>query len=148
MALKTNSFPTPAPRVRNRWFNTSTVGGVVFSENLCKQEFKDECDINKVLARYREGPPRPWASPPTLRFGDFAEAPDFLGAQLLVKQAEEQFNSLDVRVRDRFQHNPVRFLEFIHDPKNFAEAKALGLLRAEAEPPSAPPPVPPVEGPK
>lgn len=131
------------PVVRTRWFDTSTVGGLVFAESLTRQEFKDECDINRILARYDESPPRPWQgrAPPVLHYGDFAEAPDFLSAQLLVKQAEEQFLSLPATVRDRFGHSAENFLRFVHDPANKDEARKLGLLKAEVEvPPPAPPP--------
>lgn len=127
------------PRVRDRWFNTSKCGTIVFAENLTKQEFKDECDINLILSRYRDAPPRAWGTPPTLRYGDFAEAPDFLGAQVLVKQSEEQFLSLPAKVRERFANDPVRFLDFVHDPANLAEARELGLLKAEAVPPPTAP---------
>lgn len=134
---KTNTFPR---RVRDRWFNTSEVGTIVFGESLTKQEFRDECDINIVVGRYGTTPPRPWGNPPTLRYGDFADAPDFLNAQLLVKQSEEQFLSLPASVRDRFNNNPAALLAFVHDPKNLDEARRLGLLKAEAAPP---PPAPP-----
>lgn len=136
----------PTPRVRDRWFNTSTVGTLVFSENLTKQEFKDECDINLILARYQDSPPRPWGNPPTLRYGDFADAPDFLAAQLLVKEAEELYNSVPVQLRDRLGHNPANFLTWLKDPANKAEARKLGLFVPE---PPAPPaaPTPPTDKP-
>lgn len=134
----------PGPRVRSRWFDTSTVGGIIFGESLTRQEFQPECDINLILARYDESPPRPWrGSPPQLRYGDFAEAPDFLSAQLLVKQAEDQFHQLPVAMRERFQHSPVEFLRFVHDPKNRDEGVRLGIFKAPEPPPPAPPPATP-----
>ena len=139
MAAKTNS--TPGPRVRNRWFNTANCRTIESFDDQAKQEFKDECDINVIFMRHPEGPPA-WSSPPNLTYGDFAQAPDFLDAQLLVKAAEEQFLQLPVKLRDRFQHNPARFLDFVHDKANLNEAKVLGLLKAEDPP--VPPPPPPV----
>lgn len=138
MAAKTTSTPAPEPRVRNRWFNTANCRTIQFFDDQAKQEFKDECDINVIFNRHPEGPPT-WSSPPGLTYGDFAEAPDFLDAQLLVKAAEEQFLALPVKLRDRFQHNPARFLDFVHDKANLHEAKALGLLKAEDPPVPAPP---------
>lgn len=139
----------PVNRVRNRWFNTSSVGTKVFGQSLTKQEFREECDVNLILSRYQDAPPKPWGSPPVLRFGDFADAPDFLAAQLLVKEAEDLYNSMPVQVRDRFGHNPANFLQFVHDPKNRDEAKRLGILRpepaAQAAPPAAPPPAEPTK---
>ena len=135
-SAKTDTFPT---LVRNRWFNTANCRTIEFTEDLCKQEFKSECDINVIFSRYQESTPPTWSNPPVLTYGDFAEAPDFLDAQLLVKAAEEQFLSLPVKLRDRFQHDPARFLDFVHDRANLDEAKALGLLKAE-DPPVPPPP--------
>jgi len=136
---------TTGPRVRNRWFDTSTVGTKVFGESLTKQEFKEECDVNLILARYNEAPPKPFTNAAKLTYGDFAEAPDFLAAQLLVKEAEALYNSMPVQIRDRFGHNPANLLEFVHDPKNRDEARRLGLLRPEDPPPAAP--VEPAKGP-
>ena len=133
---KTDTFPK---RVRDRWFNTSSVGTKVFGESLTKQEFKDECDVNIILSRYNDSPPRPWTNAPTLRYGDFAEAPDFLAAQLLVKEAEALYNSMPAPLRDRLGHDPARFLDFVHDPANREECRKLGLLRPDAPLPPAPP---------
>jgi len=130
----------PEPRVRDRWFNTSSCGTLVFAENLTKQEFKEECDINLIMRRYRDSPPRPFLNAPTLRFGDFADAPDFLAAQLLVKQAEELYQSMPENLRNRFGHNPANLIEFVRDPNNREEAAKLGLLKPEAVPPPPPPP--------
>lgn len=127
------------PVVRSRWFDTTTVPGTPVGPGLTKQEFKDECDVNLILRRYQDAPPRAWSNPPRLRYGDFAEANDFLDAQLLVKQAEEQFNSLPAELRDRFANSPSRFLDFLHRPENAAEARKLGLLNPEPPPPPAAP---------
>lgn len=138
------------PRVRSRWFDTAKVPGVRCADDLAKQEFKQECDINVILARYDESPrARPGA--PVLRFGEFAEAPeDFLAAQLLVKEAEEKFEALPAAVRERFGHSPVQLLRFLSDPLNVDEARKLGLVNpAPPAPPAAPaPPAPAAEPPK
>lgn len=123
------------PLVRSRWSPPLPVKPVKWDE-VTKQEFANECDINVILARYDQVEPRPG-----LRWGEFADAPeDFLAAQLLVKNAEERFNSFDARVRERFKHSPVEMLRFLSDPANKAEAIALGLVQA-------PPPEPPKETP-
>lgn len=119
------------------------------SLDLTRQEFKDECDINYVMARFQQTGmmPQSWSSPPVASYGDFAEAPDFLEAQNIILRSKEQFASLPSAVRNRFNNDPAELLRFIHSPNNYEEAKRLGLLRAEAEPPPAPPPgTPPKEG--
>lgn len=127
------------PSVRSRWFNTATVKDPRVFDDQAKQEFRTECDVNVILARYEE--PRPWRNAPVLQYGDFASAPDFLGAQLLVKAAEEQFNALPGRVRDRFNHSALEMLRFLGDKANLEEAVKLGLCNPP--PPPAPTPEPP-----
>ena len=41
--------------------------------------------------------------------------------------AEEAFNAMPAEVRDRFQNDPGRFLEFANDASNYDEALKMGL---------------------
>lgn len=113
-----------------------SAGAINFADALSKtqQSFKDECDINLIMARYRSTGvmPPPGRSPPVAQFGDFASAPDFMEAQNTLLRAQASFDSLPVKVRDRFNYDPVKFLEFLSDAKNADEAEALGLLSPEA----------------
>lgn len=122
----------------------------VGSEDRCQQSFKDECDINLILGRHNTTPPpgAPGRAARAPMFGDFTNAPDFMEAQNLVIQARERFSALPVKVRDRFNHDPLRLLQFIADPANAKEAAKLGLLSAEATVRHDPPPVPAAETPK
>lgn len=125
-------------------YNRPTPGGLNFANAIgrTRQEFKDECDINVLIARHQPGTPiqAPWSKPPTPMFGDFAEAPDYLEAQLVLLKAREQFASLPAKVRARFANDPAELLAFVHDPKNTDEARDLGLLNPAApQPPPATP---------
>lgn len=121
-------------------------------QDLTRQEFKDECNIRSIMRRYETTGvlPMPGRSPPVARYGDFSNAPDFLEAQAIVLRASEQFNTLPVRVRDRFGYDPARFLAFVTDRNNLAEVRALGLLSEEGiarlDAAAAPPPVKEGEG--
>lgn len=120
-----------------------------------KQEFKDECDINVIMARYMQS----GVLPPGVgvaQYGDFSTVEDFQSSMELIKRAEEQFAAQPSKVRDRFNNNAAEFLEFVMDVANKEEAQKLGLLKDEkpAEPavvaPVAPvaPVVPPTGEPK
>lgn len=91
-------------------------------------------DVNKMVQRHL---------PPELRPANFFDATvlpeDYLEARNLMLQAQESFDDLPARVRDRFKNDPMSVLTFIADPRNRAEAISLGLI--------APPPVPPVASP-
>lgn len=99
-------------------------------ESLTHQEFKEECDINTIMARYVQTGVAP-TDARMASYGDFAEAPDFQEAQAILLRAGEQFAALPGPVRARFENDPVKFLEFVHDSKNLDEAFKLGLLSEE-----------------
>jgi len=99
-----------------------------------KQEFLDECDINKLLARYRDQGVPPRTNPNQPQWGDF-NAFDLQDAMNQVIQAEEAFADLPSHIRARFDHDPVQLLEWVHDPKNAQEAVSLGFLDAAKLPP-------------
>lgn len=95
-----------------------------------KQEFKAECDINTLMARYRSTgilPPGRQVS-----YGDFSEVGDYHAAQQVLVTAREQFEGLPSEVRERFRNDPARFLEFISEKGNRKAMAELGLLSPQA----------------
>ena len=119
--------------------------GLVFSAaSMTKQSFKDECDINVILARYEVT--GMYYDPLTTRgscaplFDDFTAVPDYMDAQNFVIEAGEMFDALPSRIRKRFSNSPAELLDFLADPANASEAVALGLVSAPApsEPVSEP----------
>lgn len=95
----------------------------------CKQEFAEEADINRIMSRYTETGMVPEAITGT--YGDFSESVDFHQAQNILARADAQFSSLPADVRARFENDPAKFLDFVHDEKNLEELQELGLLSQE-----------------
>lgn len=95
-------------------------------ESMTVQSFKDECDINKIMARYVKTGVITHLNPAEPRYG-FAPAGDFLGAMSLVTQAQQSFDELPAEVRRKFDNDPGKFLDFIDDPANEAELAEMGL---------------------
>lgn len=102
-------------------------------ESKTDQSFKDECDVNKIMEKYKtienynavmalQNPGR--AKP---QFGDFANMPDYVSAQNAIVQAQIMFDVLPSNIRDRFQNDPAKFLAFMSDEANKDEAIKLGL---------------------
>ena len=52
---------------------------------------------------------------------------DFHSSMNVIRAAEEAFNAMPAEVRDRFQNDPGRFLEFANDASNYDEAVKMGL---------------------
>lgn len=104
-----------------------------------KQSAKDECDINRIMARYLKTGQVPGGVLGG-SYGDVSSGVDYLEAQGIILNARKQFEMLPAKVRDRFQNNPFEMLEFVGDEKNIPEARKLGLLPPEENPPAAVPP--------
>lgn len=97
-------------------------------QDMTRQEFKDECDINVIMSQYVTRGIIP-VSVGIGTYGDFSEVGDYMEAQQLILRARAQFDSLDAKVRERFGHDPAEFLKFITDKSNLDEARKLGLLK-------------------
>lgn len=100
------------------------------SRSRTKQSFKDECTINKIVAKYRKsGDPRILGLTGTPYFGDFTGVLDYKQSLDFVIEAQNSFNELPAEIKTRFNHNPGALLEYLADDKNADEARELGLLR-------------------
>lgn len=113
---------------------------------LTQQQFKDECDINTIVERFKLT-----GEVPTLQhlptYGDFTGIHDFQSAMNAVVAARETFMSLPAKLRKRFHNDPQEFIEFCSDDANRDEAKLLGLLKPD-EIKTEEPPTEPLEQPK
>ncbi len=91
-----------------------------------QQHFRDECDINVLVARFaRTGVPEAPEAPP---MSTFDEVFDYQSAMQAVIDARVSFQALPSKVRSRFQNDPAQFLNFIYDESNRDEAIGLGLI--------------------
>ena len=101
------------------------------SPSMTKQSFKEECNINAIMAKFqRTGILAHYAAhAPT--YQDIP-ALDYLDALSVISRAESMFEELPSSIRAKFNNSPEEFLEFVQNPDNLAEMAELGL----AKPPS------------
>lgn len=120
-------------------FNPPPSPSVHFVEpSLTDQSQKDDCDVNRILAKFREtgslvDPLHPGTRKPI--FGDFTDFPDYQGALDIIIRSDEAFMQLPAKVRERFANNPQEIFDFLSDEKNRQEAIDLGLIDKKTEVP-------------
>lgn len=102
-----------------------------------KQCFKDECDINTIMARYQSTGELPDLAQVAPQYLD-ATGMDFQDMQNKLVEAQSLFDALPSKIRSRFANDPGEFLAFVSDPSNHSELQSMGLL-AETYTPPAPP---------
>lgn len=96
--------------------------------NMAKQEFKDECDINTICKQFGLG----YEVPRGLRiptYGDFDMVNDFHSAANAMAAAHESFDALPAHLRERFQNDTGKFVDFCSDPQNRSELVNMGILQ-------------------
>ena len=99
-----------------------------------KQSFREECDINVLMAKYQKQGVISHVNPRQPVYADVTAALPFQEALAVVQAAQAAFSQLPATVRSRFENDPGRFVEFCSDPANLDEMGKLGLLRS---PPSS-----------
>lgn len=107
-----------------------------------KQAFRDECDINKIMQRFKKVMNSDYLSRFNSyvggQFGDFSGVSDYRTAIEQVSQARGVFDALPAKVRARFGNDPAQFLDFVQNPKNVDEMVSLGLATKRAPNQDAP----------
>lgn len=108
-----------------------------------KQSFAGEADVNNIVAKFIKTGTLDFARKHEARYGDVTGA-DFQAAQNIIATANSMFEEMPARVRARFENDPAKFLDFVQDPGNQAEAAELGLTVPSIAPggPVATPPAP------
>lgn len=96
-----------------------------------KQSFKAECDINNIMARYQRTGVIDFAQKHEAQYADCTGL-EFESGMQTIARARAMFEDLPSKLRQRFENEPAKFLEFVQNPKNREEAKELGLLKPEA----------------
>ena len=104
--------------------------------SMTQQQFKDEADINNIMARYQKtgvlvDPLTQSTRKPM--FDDFSELGDFRDHQQAVIDAQEMFMQLPSRLRARFGNDPAELLQWRSNSANKDEAIELGLMSKPSE---------------
>ena len=100
-----------------------------------QQQFKDDADINSIMARFQKTGAIDHVSAHQPKYGIHTSI-DLHQAMNIVTQAESMFHDLPSSLRRYFNGNPSELLDFVQDPNNAEKAAELGLAlsdKAQAE---------------
>jgi phage internal scaffolding protein len=92
--------------------------------SLTVQSQSEDADLNVMLKRFGVT----GKMPEVVRlpqYGDFSNVRDYQSAMNAIIEAEDNFLELTPEVRARFENNPQKLLDFVENPANLAELKAI-----------------------
>lgn len=97
--------------------------------SMTRQSEMEACDIHNILRQFSQRGFEELVRQNAAagQYADLTNLPDYQEALNTVIAADNAFMSLPSQVRDRFQNDPARFVEFLADPANQDEAIRLGL---------------------
>lgn len=107
---------------------------------MTRQSFKEECDVNTIMGKFRETGFVDHIQVYKPVYEDFSNAVDYQTALNQVRAAQELFESLPARVRARVENDPGKFIEFAENDENAEELAELGLKNPITTRPPKPPP--------
>lgn len=109
-----------------------------------KQAFKDECDINKIMAKFQKTGLLEHTRDHQGDYTDYSDFPSsYHEACNQALKAEQMFLTIPSSIRAKFANDPGQFLDFVDDPKNEAALVSMGLANAKLPPEDPKPPIPP-----
>lgn len=119
------------PTIRTYYEHAKSEGYVSENPSVTQQHFKDEADINFIVATYASGgviPGNTGAAPRQPMYGDFSNLPESAqDAYNQILEAKSNFDHLPLEIRKRFNFDPAVFFEFVQDPANVDELVSMGL---------------------
>lgn len=103
-----------------------------------KQSFKDQTDINKIIARFGRTGMLTHVNTRQPFYGDVSMIDSYQSCLNVVKEAQELFAGMSSAVRKRFGNDPSEMISFLQDPANLDEAVSLGMAVKRPVEPVAP----------
>lgn len=93
-----------------------------------QQQFRDQCDVNLIIAKYKKTGEITHLARQRGIYADVSSITDYRDSLQKVLDAQSAFGTLPSHLRVRFANDPQRLLEFLQDPNNYEEGIQLGLL--------------------
>lgn len=89
-----------------------------YDDGRTKQSFKDQTNINKILARAANGQTISHISKYGAVYGDFSDIDDLLAARDKLERGKQIFHELPGEIRREFANDPSKFFHYVNDPRN------------------------------
>lgn len=118
------------------------------TEDMTKQEFKDECDVNRIVARFEKTGLITHLAKGVPSYADVSQMGNYQEALNTVMAAEDWFMGLPASIRNEWNNDPAQLLDAMHDKDQHPRLIELGILEAAEGAVSPPvPPAPPADPP-
>ena len=92
-----------------------------------QQQFKDECDVNNIIKKYKKTGLITHLQKNPGTYADLTNIPSYSEALQTIITASEAFNALPSDFRYELHNDPQELIKFLRDPANDERSIAMGL---------------------
>lgn len=109
-----------------------------FDESMTEQSHKDECDIHIILRKFEKTGMITHVAAHAGTYGDYTDALGFQEAQNVIAEAASMFESVPAKIREQFENDAGKFLDFIQNDENREQMEEMGFDTSHLTPLEAP----------
>lgn len=112
-------------------------------DGMTQQHFKDECDINNLIAKYIRGDDMSRYQRTAQYLGeDFPTSMSLTDAENIIRKADNAFYALPAQDRDFFENDPNNFITYMEKPEFIEDSIKRGYRQVSGKLPPATTPEP------
>lgn len=110
-----------------------------YEKLICKdtsktqQHFREQTNINSIIAKYRRTGFLPVMQQGQPMFGDFSSGKTYHEMVNQVKTAQESFEQLPAEFKKKFEQDPAKMIDFVLNAENNQVALEMGLISPTIE---------------
>lgn len=94
---------------------------------MTEQHHKDECDIHNIMRKQKKTGVIEHVNQYQGTYGEMPTGNEFHENMNIIAKAETMFETVPSHLRNMFENDPAKFLDFMQDPKNKNKMEELGL---------------------
>lgn len=104
-------------------------------ETMTQQQYKKEQDIKEIIKKYGATGllnKNIMANDP--KFDDVSNIIDYQDAANKIAKAQQEFDQMPHELKEKFNYNPAKLLDYLNKSENLNEAIELGLVNKQVTP--------------
>ena len=107
-----------------------------FEDTLTEQSHEKETNINEIVKKHGAVLSQGYVDISSLRFDDVSNN-DFQEMVHMLMKGKESFEKVPSVIRNKFENDPAKFMDFVHNPDSKDQLVEWGMLK-ESDPPPSP----------
>jgi len=125
------------PKIRNKFSTYAREPFEAKGIDPAQQHFREEVNINNIIAKYNKTGVITHVAKTRKRFGDFKDFADLLPDLDRVTKAQQAFEELPATIRNEFGNSIEGFFKFIKNPANEEQCIKWGIFDPPKDNPTA-----------